>query len=50
MANGIEDTGQAVDALQHELARRTAEVESLRPSVTCRVFFSASEYTKVARR
>ncbi len=33
MANGIEDTGQAIDALQQELARRTAEVESLRDEV-----------------
>jgi hypothetical protein len=33
VTNGIEDTGQVVDALRHELALRTAEVESLRDEV-----------------
>lgn len=33
MTNGIEDTGQAERALRRELARRTAEVESLRDEV-----------------
>ncbi len=33
MTDGIEDTGQAESALRRELARRTAEVESLRAEV-----------------
>ena len=33
MTDGIEDTGQAIDALQQELIRRTEEVESLRDEV-----------------
>ena len=32
------------------LRSKRGEKASLRPSVTCRLFFSSSEYTKAARR